>query len=44
MFEVIEEFYGAHQSSIKIKWLIMNHGFYWLSITKNCISYAKGCP
>ncbi|GKV29593.1 hypothetical protein SLEP1_g38503 [Rubroshorea leprosula] len=35
--------YGAHQVGIKMRWLIRKHGFFWPSILKDCISYAKGC-
>ncbi|CAL9026185.1 unnamed protein product [Prunus brigantina] len=34
---------GAHQSGIKMTWLIRRHGYYWPTILKNCIEYAKGC-
>ncbi|GKV15290.1 hypothetical protein SLEP1_g26087 [Rubroshorea leprosula] len=34
---------GAHQAGIKMRWLIRRHGFFWPSILKDCISYAKGC-
>ncbi|GKV33729.1 hypothetical protein SLEP1_g42193 [Rubroshorea leprosula] len=34
---------GAHQVGIKMRWLIRRHGFFWPSILKDCISYAKGC-
>ncbi|GKV20245.1 hypothetical protein SLEP1_g30401 [Rubroshorea leprosula] len=34
---------GAHQDGIKMRWLIRRHGFFWPSILKDCISYAKGC-
>ncbi|GKV32763.1 hypothetical protein SLEP1_g41344 [Rubroshorea leprosula] len=33
---------GAHQAGIKMRWLIHRHGFFWPSILKDCISYAKG--
>ncbi|GKU90944.1 hypothetical protein SLEP1_g4883 [Rubroshorea leprosula] len=32
---------GAHQAGIKMRWLIRKHGFFWPSILKDCISYAK---
>ncbi|GKU99855.1 hypothetical protein SLEP1_g12638 [Rubroshorea leprosula] len=28
---------------IKMRWLIRRHGFFWPSILKDCINYAKGC-
>lgn len=34
---------GSHQAVPKMLWLICRHGFYWSTILKNCISFAKGC-
>ncbi|CAL8135842.1 unnamed protein product [Prunus armeniaca] len=34
---------SAHQSGVKMRWLVWRHGYYWLTILKNCIEYAKGC-
>ncbi|CAL2277250.1 unnamed protein product [Prunus armeniaca] len=34
---------GAHQSGIKMRWLVRRHDYYWSTILKNCIEYAKGC-
>ncbi|GKV52447.1 hypothetical protein SLEP1_g59024 [Rubroshorea leprosula] len=34
---------GAHQAGIKMRWLIRRHGFFWPSVLKDCIAYAKGC-
>ncbi|CAL8162367.1 unnamed protein product [Prunus armeniaca] len=34
---------GAHQSDVKMRWLFRRHGYYWPTILKNCIEYAKGC-
>ncbi|CAL2277577.1 unnamed protein product [Prunus armeniaca] len=34
---------GAHQSVVKMRWLVRRHGYYWPTILKNCIEYAKGC-
>ncbi|GKV50000.1 hypothetical protein SLEP1_g56718 [Rubroshorea leprosula] len=34
---------GAHQVGIKMRWLIRRHGFFWPSVLKDCIAYAKGC-
>jgi hypothetical protein len=28
MIEIHEKVYGAYQSSIKMRWMAMNHGFY----------------
>ncbi|XP_024156341.1 uncharacterized protein LOC112164370 [Rosa chinensis] len=33
----------AHQAGPKMLWLIRRHGFYWPSILKDCIAFAKGC-
>ncbi|XP_073270467.1 uncharacterized protein [Primulina huaijiensis] len=43
MKQVHEEVCGAHQSGVKMTWLIRRYGYYWLSILKDCIKYAKGC-
>ncbi|XP_061990859.1 uncharacterized protein LOC133709212 [Rosa rugosa] len=34
---------GAHQAGPKIRWLIRRQGYYWPSILKDCITFAKGC-
>ncbi|KAM5554611.1 hypothetical protein ABKV19_022821, partial [Rosa sericea] len=34
---------GAHQAGPKMRWLIRRHGYYWPSISKDCITFAKGC-
>ncbi|GKV42144.1 hypothetical protein SLEP1_g49581 [Rubroshorea leprosula] len=34
---------GAHQAGIKMCWLIRRHGFFWPSVLKDYIAYAKGC-
>ena len=41
MFEVYKRLYEAHQSKIKIGWLITNQGFHWTSITNDCFSEEK---
>ncbi|BFG37632.1 hypothetical protein CerSpe_239060 [Prunus speciosa] len=43
MTEVHEGICGAHQACIKMRWLLRRHGYYWPTILKNCIEYAKGC-
>jgi hypothetical protein len=43
MAEVHEGICGAHQSEIKMKWLIHRYGYYWPKILKECIEYAHGC-
>ncbi|CAL9004531.1 unnamed protein product [Prunus brigantina] len=35
--------YLPHQSGIKMRWLVRRHGYYWPSILKDCIEYAKAC-
>lgn len=32
---------GAHRSSIKMRYLIRRHGFYWPTILQDCIKYSK---
>ncbi|CAL8992966.1 unnamed protein product [Prunus brigantina] len=34
---------GAHQSGIKMRWLVRRHGYYWPSILKDCVEYARAC-
>ena len=43
MAEIHEGICGAHQSGIKMKWLIHRYGYYWPKIFKKCIEYAHGC-
>ncbi|PRQ31678.1 putative ribonuclease H-like domain-containing protein [Rosa chinensis] len=43
MAEVHEGICGAHQAGIKMRWLIRRHGYYWPTILKDCIEYARGC-
>ncbi|XP_058198560.1 uncharacterized protein LOC131314085 [Rhododendron vialii] len=43
MGEVHEGTCGSHQSGEKMKWLLKRYGYYWPTIRKDCISYAKGC-
>ncbi|CAL2277698.1 unnamed protein product [Prunus armeniaca] len=43
MTEVHEGICGAHQAGIKMRWLLRRHGYYWPTILKDCIEYAKGC-
>ncbi|CAL8112722.1 unnamed protein product [Prunus armeniaca] len=43
MTEVHKGICGAHQASIKIRWFLRRHDYYWLTILKDCIDYAKGC-
>ncbi|XP_061993416.1 uncharacterized protein LOC133711286 [Rosa rugosa] len=34
---------GAHQAGPKMRWVLRRHGYYWPSILKDCIKFAKGC-
>ncbi|XP_058217458.1 uncharacterized protein LOC131328539 [Rhododendron vialii] len=43
MSEVHEGICGAHQSGIKMRWLIRRYGYYWPTILKDCIRFSKGC-
>ncbi|KAF7152527.1 hypothetical protein RHSIM_Rhsim01G0085000 [Rhododendron simsii] len=43
MGKVHEGTCGSHQSGEKMKWLLKRYGYYWPTIRKDCISYAKGC-
>ena len=43
MAEVHEGICGAHQSGIKMRWLIRRYGYYWPTILEDCIKFAKGC-
>ena len=41
--QVHEGLCSAHQSGIKMRWLLRRHGVYWPTILKHCIEYAKEC-
>ena len=41
--QVHEGLCSAHQSGIKMRWLLRRHGVYWQTIQNDCIDYAKGC-
>ncbi|KAM1990197.1 hypothetical protein ACFX15_031479 [Malus domestica] len=41
--EVHEGICGAHQSGCKIRWLLRRHDYFWTSIIKDCIEFARGC-
>ncbi|XP_043725840.1 uncharacterized protein LOC122672428 [Telopea speciosissima] len=43
MVKVHEGICGAHQARPKMRWLIRRHGYYWPTMTTDCIKYAKGC-
>ncbi|XP_073289309.1 uncharacterized protein [Primulina huaijiensis] len=43
MKQVHEGVCEAHQSGVKMRWLIRRYGYYWPSILKDCIKHAKGC-
>jgi ribonuclease HI len=34
---------GSHQAGPKMRWLLRRHGYYWPTILKDCITFAKGC-
>nr|XP_011470513.1 PREDICTED: uncharacterized protein LOC105353233 [Fragaria vesca subsp. vesca] len=34
---------GSHQAGPKMRWLICRHGYYWPTILKDCIAFARGC-
>jgi ribonuclease HI len=34
---------GANQAGHKMKWLLFRRGFYWPSMLKDCIEFAKSC-
>jgi hypothetical protein len=41
--EVHEGICGAHQSGVKMRWLIHRYGYFWPSVLKDCIEYVQGC-
>ncbi|XP_070667423.1 uncharacterized protein [Malus domestica] len=41
--EVHEGICGAHQLGRKMRWLLCRHGYFWPSILKDCIEYARRC-
>jgi hypothetical protein len=41
--EVHEGICGAHQSRVKMRWLIPRYGYFWPSVLKDCIEYGQGC-
>ena len=41
MAETHEGICGSHQASEKMKWMLYRQGYYWLTILKDCINYAK---
>ena len=43
MAEVHECIFGAHQPGVKMRWLLRRYSYYWPTILKDCIEYAKGC-
>jgi hypothetical protein len=43
LVEVHEGICGAHQSGVKMRWLIHRYGYFWPSVLKDCIEYAQGC-
>ena len=43
MVEVHEGICKAHQPGLKMRWLLQRYNYYWPTMIKNCIEYAKGC-
>ncbi|KAM2617796.1 hypothetical protein TB1_034159 [Malus domestica] len=43
IIEVHEGIYGVHQSGRKMRWLLRRHEYFWPSILKDCIEFARGC-
>ena len=41
--EVHEGICEAHQSGRKMRWLLRRHGYFWPSVLKDCIEFARGC-
>ena len=37
------EICGSHQAGGKMKWMLFRQGYYWPTILKDCINYAKSC-
>jgi ribonuclease HI len=33
----------AHRSAFKMKWMIRNNNYYWITILEDCFRYYKGC-
>lgn len=34
---------GSHKSGPTMRWLIVQHEYYWLTITADCYRYTKEC-
>ncbi|XP_024172032.1 uncharacterized protein LOC112178048 [Rosa chinensis] len=43
MWETHSDVCGAHQAGPKMRWLLRRLGYFWPSILKDCIAFAKGC-
>ena len=43
MGEIHEGVCGAHQSAIKMKWMIRSAGYFWPTMLEDCFKYYKGC-
>jgi hypothetical protein len=43
MGEIHEGVCGAHQSAVKMKWMIRNNSYFWPKILEDCFKYYKGC-
>ena len=42
LVEVHEGRNGAHQDGVKMRRMLIQQGFYWQKMIKDCINYAKG--
>jgi hypothetical protein len=40
--EVHDGICGAHQSTLKMNWLLRRAIFYWLTMMDDCIKYQRG--
>jgi hypothetical protein len=40
--EVHDGICGAHQSALKMNWLLRRAIFYWLTMMDDCIKYQRG--
>ena len=41
--ETHEGICGSHQAGENMKWMLFRQGYYWPTILKDCINYAKSC-
>ena len=43
VYEVHKGICGAHKLGLKMRWLIHRYGYYWPTITADCVAYVRGC-